>query len=223
MCLKSSQCCAQRTLMTVQNHVICFPPQLQRYTTYDNMMMQLTDLAGMGSRSVSSEWSMFPITSSPSQSSASGRQRYSDYYATVMAHSTTLVTQVYNISDLGNMQPQPHSQAFPASSYDRLQCGRTEREGLPPSCDTMMLQVPDTNAFTLISPATDELEKQDKFQLRDQSYLQNITKFEAEPLKGVLLQALQIQKWLLFCSVSYTLSLQRFHMSTFQLRYVLYA
>ena len=37
--------------------------------------------------------------------------------------------------------------------------------------------------FTIISPATEKLEKQDKFQLRDKSYLQNVTKSEAEPLK----------------------------------------
>ena len=37
--------------------------------------------------------------------------------------------------------------------------------------------------FTFISPATEKLKKQDTFQPRDKSYLQNITKSEAEPLK----------------------------------------
>ena len=38
--------------------------------------------------------------------------------------------------------------------------------------------------FTFISPATEKLKKQDKFQPRDKSYLQNITNSEAETLKG---------------------------------------
>ena len=45
------------------------------------------------------------------------------------------------------------------------------------------------NIITFISPATRKLEKQDKFQPRDKSYLWNITNSEAEPLKD---QALSI-------------------------------
>ena len=37
--------------------------------------------------------------------------------------------------------------------------------------------------FTFISPAVAKLEKQDKFQPKDKSYLYNISKSEAEPLK----------------------------------------
>ena len=37
--------------------------------------------------------------------------------------------------------------------------------------------------LTFISPATEKLEKQDKFQPRDKSYLYNITQSAAEPLK----------------------------------------
>ena len=37
--------------------------------------------------------------------------------------------------------------------------------------------------FTFISPAIEKLEKQDKFQPKDKSYLYNIPKSEAEPLK----------------------------------------
>ena len=70
----------------------------------------------MGFRSVSSEWSMFPITSSPSQSSASGRQRYSDYYGTCYG------TQ-YNISDHLGLILRP---SLPPV-FDRLQCAKTER------------------------------------------------------------------------------------------------
>ena len=44
----------------------------------------------------------------------------------------------------------------------------------------MMSQVLDTKAS---SPATEKLENQDKFQVRDKSYLKNVTESEAEPLK----------------------------------------
>ena len=37
--------------------------------------------------------------------------------------------------------------------------------------------------FTFISPAVEKLEKQDKFQPKDKSYLYNISVSEAEPLK----------------------------------------
>ena len=37
--------------------------------------------------------------------------------------------------------------------------------------------------FTFISPAVAKLEKQDKFQPKDKSYLYNISESEAEPLK----------------------------------------
>ena len=37
--------------------------------------------------------------------------------------------------------------------------------------------------FTFISPAVAKLEKQDKFQPKDKSYLYNIPESEAEPLK----------------------------------------
>ena len=37
--------------------------------------------------------------------------------------------------------------------------------------------------FTFISPAIEKLEKQDKFQPKDKSYLYNIPESEAEPLK----------------------------------------
>ena len=37
--------------------------------------------------------------------------------------------------------------------------------------------------FTFISPAVEKLEKQDKFQLKNKSYLYDISKSEAEPLK----------------------------------------
>ena len=37
--------------------------------------------------------------------------------------------------------------------------------------------------ITFISPAVEKLEKQDKFQPKDKSYLYNISESEAEPLK----------------------------------------
>ena len=44
-----------------------------------------------------------------------------------------------------------------------------------------MSQVLDTKAYS--SPALEKLEKQDKFQPKDKSYLYNISQSEAEPLK----------------------------------------
>ena len=37
--------------------------------------------------------------------------------------------------------------------------------------------------YSHLSPVTEKLEKQDKFQPRDRSYLQNMTNSEVEPLK----------------------------------------
>ena len=48
--------------------------------------------------------------------------------------------------------------------------------------------------FTFISPTTEKLEKQDKFQLRDKS--------EAEPLKDGFAASIVISKRLLFCYAS---------------------
>ena len=56
--------------------------------------------------------------------------------------------------------------------------------------------------FTFISPATEKLKKQDKFQPRDKSYLYNITESEAGPLKDSSAASVAIQKQLLFRYVS---------------------
>ena len=48
--------------------------------------------------------------------------------------------------------------------------------------------------FTFISPATEKLEKQDKFHPKDKSYLQSIPESEAEPLKDSSAASVAIPK-----------------------------